>query len=353
MKIWILAVLALSLNTFADETLAEYGRFLAAIPCKEAAFQTLQEKPFYKEHKAFVDKFWKHLQKNTLAPLEIFGIDKGLIDGRDTETCFYPFGGPDFLFASTFYPDAAAYVLLGYEPCGTIFDLRTKKDSEVATLLQHFREAIVFMQQAGYFKTLEMEDDFADSLLNGTLHPLLFFAVLRGCELQSIEYGHITDSGEWCSSEKPTSVRIHLTDRGTSKTLMYISCDLHDSELKKHPGIEAYISSQAPYKVLLKAASYLPSHPLYTRVTKLICEGASKIIQDDTGIRFKTLKQGPWDLTYWGTYTKTIKLFKNYFQPDLKKALAASPNNYPLPFHISYNSSHGEGMLILAKRRKD
>src|SRR5687767_15143138 len=85
-----------------DTFLTDYARFLAAKPCLSKPFADMQNKPYYKDHIAFSNKIWKHINDSTIAKIDAFTAEKRITASTDTNTCFYPFGGPDFLFANVF-----------------------------------------------------------------------------------------------------------------------------------------------------------------------------------------------------------------------------------------------------------
>ncbi|HYG49283.1 MAG TPA: hypothetical protein VD905_00195, partial [Flavobacteriales bacterium] len=99
-----------STQVVIDTFLTDYGRFLAAKPCLSKPFANMQQKNWYKDHVVFTEKMWKHINDSTIAKINAFADSKKMRDAADTITCFYPFGGPDFLFANVFYPNAKNYV---------------------------------------------------------------------------------------------------------------------------------------------------------------------------------------------------------------------------------------------------
>ena len=53
-------------------------------------------------------------------PFQGTGIFQGTFAGQAHDTLLYFFSGPDFLFATSFFPTASTYVLAGLEPVGSI-----------------------------------------------------------------------------------------------------------------------------------------------------------------------------------------------------------------------------------------
>ena len=73
------------------------------------------------------------------------------------------------------------------------------------------------------------------------------------------------------------------------------------------------------------------------------------MIQDDTGITYKTLLGRGLDITLYGSYTEPIELFpRGVFQKDLDKAYRERTDIRPLGFRFGYN--YKGSSLIVARR---
>jgi hypothetical protein len=337
-----------------DTFLTDYARFLAAKPCLSKPFIEMQKKTYYKDHITFSQKMWEHINDSTIAKINVFIDDKKMRDASDTVTCFYPFGGPDFLFANVFYPNAKNYVLMGLENLGSIADITKKKDAECDLLLAHVNESMQYLNKSGYFVTSHMSKDFSKSLMNGTIHTVLYFAANRNYMVKKIQTGSIDAKGNFASGKNGyyKAWDLTLTDTlGNEKHVFYISANIVDFKVSKTPYFVWFVNNLGKHNTFIKSASYIPPHKNFSIVRNLILE-SQKIIQDDTGIQYKTLNDATkWDYEYWGTYTMTIKDLSWGFQQDLKDAVAKSPNNKKLPFRISYNGNYGEGLIMVARKK--
>ena len=74
------------------------------------------------------------------------------------------------------------------------------------------------------------------------------------------------------------------------------------------------------------------------------------ILQDDSGIPFRSFDQSKWSIRYFGDYHAPIELFAKHAQPELRAAYAANPKT-PLPFGSGYRYAPWEANLILATKR--
>jgi hypothetical protein len=100
--------------------------------------------------------------------------------------------------------------------------------------------------------------------------------------------------------------------------------------------------------VVLKAASHLPQHPLFKKVSAAILENAPSIVQDETGIGYLALNE-VYDTVLYGDFKRAYKVFANYNR-DLAKAYEARNDEKPLPFRVGYFKG-GTYALIVAKRK--
>jgi len=91
-------------------------------------------------------------------------------------------------------------------------------------------------------------------------------------------------------------------------------------------------------------------HKSYFSWIRNTCINASSLIlQDDSGIPLSKLEESGYKVKLLGNYTRTIPLFSNLFQPDLKERyIQEKPTK--LPFTIGYNAQYGECNLQLATK---
>ena len=101
----------------------------------------------------------------------------------------------------------------------------------------------------------------------------------------------------------------------------------------------------------MKSASYLTHMEGFTRVKALMLEGAGTILQDDSGIPLRDLSPEVWERRFFGTYTRTLPTYAEWFQDDLRAAYERRDPE-PLPFAIGYHSQIGGSCLIWAQRRE-
>lgn len=338
-----------------DTVLTETAKYIAGISCEKNTFQDLQKKSFYATHEKFTTATWKEMVDSTLNPMIKWATEKNIISTNDTGTCFYPFSGPDFLFADQFFPNCRTYILMGLERLGSITDIRKLNDQQLNDYLSSIRNSQRYLLKSGYFVTSHMGSDFSKSILNGNIHLMSYFLVKTGHKIISIKYGNIIKDGTFSYSNLNNShgleVKFFREGDAQIKTMYYFSMDVADYKIKSKSEIEKFIESFPAMNTYIKSASYIPAHKNFAIVRSIIIDNSLKIVQDDTGVPIKNLDEKIFEINLWGTYTKTISDLSWGYQPELKKALEQSGNNYDLPFKISYNGNYGEGMILYARRK--
>ena len=101
----------------ADDT----ARFLAGLaPSSDSRLSALAKDPAWLSHARYFDSIFARAESAELSKVREFS-KKYLTDKHDT--MLYMFSGPDFLYATSFFPNASTYVLAGLEPVGEIPDL--------------------------------------------------------------------------------------------------------------------------------------------------------------------------------------------------------------------------------------
>ena len=101
----------------------------------------------------------------------------------------------------------------------------------------------------------------------------------------------------------------------------------------------------------MKSASYLLHMDDFTQHKDFLVAHAGTVLQDDSGIPLRDLSSEIWRLRYFGTYTRTLPTYREWFQEDLVGVF--EQEGIPaLPFAIGYHSKIGGSCLIWAERRE-
>ncbi|NBV86622.1 MAG: hypothetical protein EBS01_10265 [Verrucomicrobia bacterium] len=146
------------------------------------------------------------------------------------------------------------------------------------------------------------------------------------------------------------SVRLELSSESRRVLVDYVCLDLSDAYLKTHVAEAQWLKKCAKNPVLLKAASHLLPKPYFSVCRNALVEGATLLVQDETGLEYGDLKKIG-DVTLYGRFVAAHKLFDASSQHDLAAAYAERGQSSPLPFSYSYQKAADRRSLQVARRR--
>jgi hypothetical protein len=279
---------------------------------------------------------------------------------RAGSALIYPFSGPDFVNAFALFPDYQTYVFFSLEPPGDIPALAQMDERQLGVLFSDLRGALNDLVALNFFITPNMKENLQTDSLQGTLPVLLAQMGLLGLTVDSVEpfepWPDTGAAGARRAAKPPAlplrAVRIEFDDRSkTRRTLLYLSLDVSDSQLRAYPEFIPWLSSFEQPTVLLKSASYLLHGSNFRKVRSVVGERARLIVQDDTGMPYRILRDDGFRISLYGQYERPVKLFENRYQKDLDDAFASAGNTDPVPFPFGYNwRKEGRSGVIVAKR---
>ncbi|MBR1734074.1 MAG: hypothetical protein IJ730_01275, partial [Alphaproteobacteria bacterium] len=99
-----------------------FDKVAMQMACKFVSEELKYDQTYYVYMK-FFDKEWARLQRNSISHIPDWrtrNIDPLV---KYSDTLFYPFGGPDIIYAMSFFPNAKDYVLVGLERIGSFFEI--------------------------------------------------------------------------------------------------------------------------------------------------------------------------------------------------------------------------------------
>lgn len=311
----------------------------------------------WRRHSELMTEIWTQVEEQHLGPMRSWA-ETALPLATPEAPLYYPFGGPDLPSVLQFFPSASAYVLVGLESPGRIPDLEGLADDALEIELERLREGLKNLAEAGYFVTKRMETDFVALHLEGVLPVLHIFLARAGYVPTSVEFIELDASGSVIAMEKAThrtatATRIRFTsaDSDSERELFYFSRDLSNAGLAEAPSFSAFLQSLGAFNTFMKSASYLLHMGDFTAHKNFLVAHAGTILQDDSGIPLRDLSSENWRLRYFGTYSRTLPTYREWFQEDLAGVYEQS--GIPaLPFAIGYHSKIGGSCLIWAERRE-
>lgn len=341
-------------NIFIEkDTFNETAKFIAGLPTD--LFKNIQDKIFVKTHNKITNNAWSRLKNKTIKPIKHWK-NKNISSLKSCKTLFYPFSGPDFLYADLFFPACNNYIFVGLENSGNFPNLNQLNDSIINSYLINIRKSMRFINSNSYFVTKQMKDDLDNNHLNGILHIILFYLARLDYEIIDFTYVYIDQSGytrrvskQLIESNKIDGFKLLFKKQNTVnyKTLYYFPFDLSDINITDRLEFLFFLNQFREKCTFMKSASYLLHSNNFKIIKNLILKQSKIIIQDDSGIPFNELNKN-FKCNVYGKYSKTINTFDQYFQQNL----ADSINKQTLPFRFGYNTRLNETVLIVAEKTK-
>lgn len=319
----------------------------------------LEAADVWKLHSAKTHTRWEELQKQFGTVISTWVEGKKYLTDQSPKTLFYPFAGGDFYYANLFYPNRDTIIMIGLEPCGSMFDKKATDAKQLDQYLTDLDQAMFYPHKLGFFRTLSMDKDFNRGYLNGTLHTFLFYLTREGNNIHYVQSFDVDEQGNMANvtpvgmeRSKQVGIKIGYSKPGDKQVreLVYISQNVADKELEKKPGFALYFQKRGAIVSYFKAASYLLYNEYFSTIRNVVLNQSKIVLQDDSGLPLKGLRDAGFNVELLGEYTKTISLFSNRFQQDMKDEYATTPPG-KLPFTIGYNAEFGECNLQLATKK--
>jgi len=316
-------------------TVDETARFLAGMPVT-GVLEPLTHTPGWQEHAQAMNDAWKKKEQQQIWPIRQWMQANAPQFHRSNDTAFYMFSGPDFLYASIFFPLANNYVLAGLEPIGNVPDLTQTPPEVLSADLISLRMSMNSILRFQYFITKEMRTDLGRGNISGTLPILYVFLARLGYTV--IDVAHVSTPAE--------GVKITFGGGEQQQTLYYFKTDLAGG------GNSAFLrwcAARGPGLSLLKAASFLMHGDGFSGVRNFLLQNSRVIIQDDSGIPLRMFPKG-WRVNCYGRYVAHHEEFEKYHQPDLAAIYAQNPPPPALGFAFGYHWQKDDGLVMLATR---
>jgi hypothetical protein len=302
-------------------------------------------------HKQAMDQLWMSHEPRGAAVRHWAAGE--ISDLQAARSLFYPFSGPDFLFAHELFPHADTYILCGLEPAEPLPDLRAMSSAEIAYGLSGLREALTSIMQAGYFVTKDMRSDLQATRFRGVLPILLTFLARTGNTVDSVDIVALDAGGNvvMTGARAPGLLIRFRSGFGGSKRLFYFRQDLSNGPLSAGSPFLTFVSSQGYPPVLVKSASYLMHDSGFSTIRNYLLRASRGIVQDPSGVPYRDLASSGMSLTLYGNYTGTLGIFSQQ-QPDLMRAYQSGLHPVkPINFGFGYLYHPSNTSIMVARRR--
>jgi hypothetical protein len=338
----------------ADDT----ARFLAGMPPSlDSPLSALTKDPAWLSHARYFDSIFAR-QNTHLSKVGEFSKEY-LTEKHDT--MLYMFSGPDFLYATSFFPNASTYVLAGLEPVGEVGDPASLSPWAIGGELRNLEISMASLFNYSFFITQNMKTQLRQGSVYGTLPILYVFLARTGKTVHEVnlvgldEQGNVQTADESAIKKAVTrathsaaqGVKIVFSDaNGPMQTLYYFSTDLANGSFERS-GFSAFLAKLGPADSFIKSASYLLHQPHFANVRKVLLDTSATILQDDSGIPLTDFEAKRWRLQAFGHYAGPISIFASFYQPEMVNLFQSAG---PMEFGIGYRWRKNESNLLLAKR---
>jgi len=322
-------------------SLREQAEFLAGIPLgKGSILHSLQKSPEYRQHQKELQEQWSFCRKVRYGTMQQWARDHLANIPSARGVLRYLFGGPDFLNAYAFFPDARVMVLGGLEPVGEVPPPEALDPVSLGGALKALDEALHTSLFCGYFITSEMKPQLVQGTFRGVLPVLYTELALTGNVIDSVTMVRPFGS--------PGVQIVYHRPGGAPQMLYYFQADLSNG--KECRRFLDWLADLGPGASYLKAASYLLPLDSFSETRNFLIKTSNLILQDDSGLPFRSFLPGEWRIQLFGIYTEPLEIFKRGKEPALKNAYDSSLRVGPLPFGAGYHVSANDANLLLALR---
>ena len=257
-------------------TVNDTARFLAGLPpAPDSPLAALAKSPEWAQHARFFDAIFAREDANTLSKVRTFSKEHL---PQQHDTMLYMFSGPDFLYATSFFPSASTYVLAGLEPVGAVPQLTSLPRGAVDASLHNIEGSLASILNLSFFITKNMKTQLTAGPVYGTLPILYVFLARTGKTVHEVSLVNVDGQGNVVAAEEPGTkqraatqsaakgVKIVFSDgSGPRQTLYYFSTDLSDGGVKSSGFLE-FCAKFGVADSFIKSASYLLHSGGFSRV---------------------------------------------------------------------------------------
>lgn len=292
-----------------------------------------------------LNESWKKMEETRINPIQDFTQSTIAPNINDTLPLYYPFSGPDFLHASSLFPNASNYLMLAREGIGELPDFEQMDEQGVRDYIKNVNLFLRDIYKRSYFITKNMDGDMHGTTIKGILPILYVFIARAGYDIIDVERITLNDQGKVLSENNASKgldgvrFKVRGIESKIAKEVVYWDCDLSDDGLMRTPELATYLSNIGDCNTFVKSASYLMHYGTFNAIREQVLQTSMAVLQDDTGVPYKYFGESNWKCKLFGEYKPPIVDFSSkLWQKDLNLAYQdESKYSGKLPFSLGYH----------------
>src|SRR5262249_516136 len=121
------------------------------------------------------------------------------------DTMLNMFSGPDFLYATSFFPNASTYVLAGLEPVGEIAHLTDLSPWDINGELRNLELSMGSLFNFSFFITQNMKTQLREGPVYGALPILYVFLARTGKTIHEVGFVSLDEHGSFQIADEPAT----------------------------------------------------------------------------------------------------------------------------------------------------
>ncbi len=322
-------------------------------------FAELEKTEAWQLHKHEMDRAWSTYEQGTMAGMRKFQASELSAPAIEKSVVFYPFSGPDTLTITAFFPKNPTYIMVAWEPVGTLPTAKQLAKGNLGLKLGATRQTLSSLLGKSFFVTREMDRQFRGQVTDGLFAPILNLLVRTGHTIEGYKYVRFNDKGEIVdrgpdvspkAGDKGVEIDFSSDADNSQHKLFYFSVNLANDHMEKNPPFTAFLSGLKDVSTYFKATSYMIHQDGFSMIRDAALEHSQAVLQDDSGIPYKYFAGGGWHVNLYGAYSRPYGSFRYLIQPDLQKAYSSEAR--PLAFRIGYGFSKAPSNLLFAVKNQ-
>ncbi|MEN3041301.1 MAG: hypothetical protein ABDH66_07175 [Bacteroidia bacterium] len=351
--------------SFPDPYWTDLSRILAGLPPKDTLYwKSALNDTAWIAYASRVEHLWSKRKQALYDSLSVWAARELQPYHTWAGKVFYPFSGADWPTIYYIYPRGSSYLFFGLEQEGDPHYLRKLYPLDIVRNLRGTYLTLEDLLHFSFFCTKDMQVQLAHGKVRGLLPVFLALFARTGHLIYKVDHIYLKPDGtiDTLASDKPkplqscwdaliTGLRFYVgRPNEPTQEVVYLSLNAANAGIEKQTGSRALLSRMRPCVTLIKSASYLMYGPDFSEIRDLILKQSVAILQEDSGMPFRSFDTTMWHIQLFGVYDRPIPLFRSKYQADLWKAYRTYPVKR-LPFNIGYHTVPGQSNLLWAVRK--